>query len=337
LLTPTKISIYIKDLGISYKETSKSFVFNCPLCGGKEKLYIRKADGRFKCFRCADENNFKGNLEYAIIELTDIPLKLVKKQLYSFSEVPMGNKIFNLKDFFNEDEDKIEEIVKESTVPSLNWPYYCIPIDHPGAKRGQDYLFSRGIPLEIASYYRIRYSPQDLAIVFPIYTGEKLLGWQFRTINPTKIWNEYKYIETTKAWSSPNLPSDKVLMFMDQLQGSKHAVLTEGPIDAIKCHYIGGNVAMMGKQLSNKHVEIILRSGVKTVYVGVDLDAFLELETIKKKFGEEIELRRIELPKSNKKIDLGELSLEEAPGVVLSAPKMDRLSPFVFVKPFAFA
>jgi hypothetical protein len=336
LLTPTKISRYIKDLGLSYKETSGSFVFNCPLCGGKEKLYIRKSDGLFKCFRCAVENNFKGKLEYAIIELTDLPLKLVKKQLYSFEETPTGNQVFNLKDIFEEKEED-EDVVKEDLLPSLKWPYYCIPIDHPGAKKGQDYLASRGIPLEIASYYKIRYSPQDLAIIFPVYMGEKLLGWQFRTINSTKIWQEYKYIETTKAWSSPNLPSDRCLMFFNQLQDSKHAVLTEGPVDAMKCHLVGGNVAMMGKQLSNKHVEIILRSGIKLIYIGIDPDAFLELDPIKRKFGEDIELRRIELKISSKKIDLGELSFEEAHRVVLSAPTMNRLKPFVFSKSFAFA
>ena len=71
VLNPQKLNKYIKDLGISFKETSKSFIFNCPLCNGKDKLYVRKNDGRFRCFKCATDNGFSCLLLHYISEVVD--------------------------------------------------------------------------------------------------------------------------------------------------------------------------------------------------------------------------------------------------------------------------
>ena len=186
LLNPVKLSQYIKDLGLSFKETHKSFIFSCPLCGGKDKLYIRKNDGRFRCFKCVTDKGFSGNVEYAIIELTDIPLTTVKQALYGTTQEQASFLDLNLKDFFDENEDEEPPELKEN-LPELSWPYSIIPIMHPGAQKGLDYLQMRAVPPEVSEAYKIRYSPQNRAVVFPVYVGEALLGWQYRTIDKTKF------------------------------------------------------------------------------------------------------------------------------------------------------
>lgn len=334
-LSPQKISQYIKDLGISYKETSKSFIFNCPLCGGKDKLYIRKEDGRFRCFRCVTDNGFKGNIEYAIVELTTIPLVTIKKSLYGFTQEQGGVLDVKLKNYFDEEDFDKEDFDKEESIPTLTWPYHCIPITHSGAQKGRDYLNGRGITTELADRYQIRYSPIDRAVVFPVIENKNLYGWQFRTIDKTRFVHNEKIVEIPKAWSSRNLPRDKVFMFADRLIGASKAVLTEGPIDCLKVDGLNfGNVCTMGKNVSATHVKIILRSGIKTVYAGLDPDAFAELDPLLSKLGDDISLYRVNLPESSKgKIDLGSLSPEEACRCVMNSEKMQRNKLYVWLKP----
>jgi hypothetical protein len=334
-LIPAKLSQYIKDLGLSYKETSQSFIFNCPLCGGKDKLYVRKSDGKFRCFRCVTENGFSGNAEYALIELTDIPLNIVKKTLYGNSQHQASFLDLKLEDFFDEEEDVNEIPEAKGCLPELTWPYHCIPILHPGSRNGLDYLQRRGIPLEIADLYGIRYSPENRAVVFPVYVGTSLLGWQYRTIDKTRAMVDDKVVERPKAWSSPNLPRDKVFMFSNRLINAQAAVLCEGPIDALKCHLFGnGNICAMGKSISAAHVSTLLRSGIKTVYVGLDNDAFAELDPLMSKIGDDINLYRIQVPDvKGEKADLGSLSMEEAYKVIMASEKMRRNRLYIWVDP----
>jgi hypothetical protein len=334
-LLPNKLAQYIKDLGLSFHETSKSFMFNCPLCGGKDKLYIRKSDGRFRCFKCVTDKGFGGNVEYAIIELTDLPLKQVKESLYGSAQERSGYLELQMKDFLDQEED---EEIQEEKLPILTWPYHCIPISEPGAQNGLSYLQGRGIPLDVANTYGIRYSPQNRAVVFPVQVGGDLLGWQYRTIDPHRFLVDDTVKERPKAWSSPNLPRDKVFMFANRLKGADAAVLTEGPIDCLKAHLFNqGNVAAMGKAISSAHVAILLRSGVKTVYVGLDPDAFSELDSLLCKLGVGIDVRLIRLPESTKgKVDLGSLSMEDALKTILAAEPMVRGKLYVWLKPLTF-
>jgi hypothetical protein len=331
-LNPQKLSKYIKDLGLSFKETSKSFVFNCPLCNGKDKLYIRKSDGRFRCFKCATDKGFSGKVEYAIIELTDIPLKVVKESLYGSKQEQASFLDVQLIDFWEEDTEQPVE-VKEA-LPKLTWPYHCIPILHSGAKNGQDYLQGRGINKEIASAYGIRYSPQNRAIAFPVHVGEDLVGWQYRTIDKTKFLVDNRVVESAKAWSSPDLPRDKVFMFQNRLINANRAVLCEGPIDAIKCHLVGGNIAAMGKSISATHVAILLRSGIKNIYVGLDPDAYAELDPLLSKLGNGISLYRVQVPEiKGEKSDLGALSIEEAYKVIMNSEKINKSKLYIWLDP----
>jgi hypothetical protein len=334
-LLPNKLAQYIKDLGLSFKETSQSFMFNCPLCGGKDKLYIRKSDGRFRCFKCVTDKGFSGNVEYAIIELTDLPLKQVKESLYGSEQERASYVELVMKDFLEEGEEIEDEVVIKP--PVLTWPYHCLPIDDSGSQNGAIYLQKRGIPLDIANVYQIRYSPQNRAVAFPVYVGEDLLGWQYRTIDPNRFLIDDEVKEKPKTWSSPNLPRDKVFMFANRLIGVESAVLCEGPIDAIKAHYAGGNIAAMGKSISSAHIATLLRSGIKKVYVGLDQDAFTELDSLLYKLGDDVELYRVNLPESDKeKVDLGSLSMEDALKAIQSSERMVRGKLYLWFKPLTF-
>jgi hypothetical protein len=83
-------------------------------------------------------------------------------------------------------------------------------------------------------------------------------------------------------------------MFQDRLMGSEHMVYTEGPIDALKCHLVGGNVAGMGKIVTRAQLAIIRGSGVKRVYIGLDLNAGRETMAMAQTLGNsDFELYRL--------------------------------------------
>lgn len=329
-----KLAKYVRDAGLSFKQNSKSFIFTCPLCSGKEKLYIRKRDGRFACWKCRETQGFQGAPEYAFAKLQDLPVSVIKKALYGHSGEKSTTFIdLPFKEFLDEDDDFIE-IVQEETLQQATWPYYCIELTFKGAKRGVDYLASRGIPLEVAQQYQIRYSPEKEALVFPIIVNSRLVGWQFRTIEKTQeLLEDNTVLTRTKAWSSKDIPRDRVFMFQDNLVASEHAVLCEGPIDAIKARLVGGNVCAMGKVITEAQVNRLLMSGITKVYVALDPDAFMELTPLLDRFKEDVQVLRVEIPNVNSKPDLGALSFEDAKNCILAAQPLLRNRLYPWTKP----
>jgi hypothetical protein len=196
-----------------------------------------------------------------------------------------------------------------------------------------EYLESRGIPLEVAQRYQIRYSPEKEAIVFPIMVNQVLVGWQYRTIGKTQeLLEDNTVVSKMKAWSSKDIPRDRVFMFQDNLIASPHAVLCEGPIDAIKVDLVGGGVCAMGKVVTQAQVNRILMSGVRKVYVALDPDAFKELNPLLSKFTDAVEVYRVEIPNVGKKPDLGALSFEEAKRCVLEAKPLEKNRLYIWMK-----
>lgn len=328
---PAKLSKLIKDSGLSYKQNSKSYIFTCPICHGKEKLYIRKADGKFACWRCKETVGFQGAPEYALVELTSHPLDYIKKALYGLSD--SSGAFINIKyDEFIDDSD--QEVIEEIyTFPKLTLPYHCLDIRHPGAVKGADYLLSRGIHLEIAEHYHIKYSPAKQAIMFPAYIDKDLVGWQYRTIENLKVvLDDDSVVTRIKSLNSKDYPKDKILLFQNNLIDKDYAVLCEGPIDAIKAG--PGAVCSLGKAVSQHQVNILLRSGIKKLYIALDPDAFMELNPLIDKFSGDVTLLKVDIPNKGKKPDLGELTFEEAQTAIKNAKPLLKNKIYIWMRNF---
>jgi hypothetical protein len=122
--------------------------------------------------------------------------------------------------------------------------------------------------------------------------------------------------------SSKDVPTAHVVMFANNLVGSEHAVVCEGPIDAIKADACGGNVATMGKaigpgqirtlrdpsRLTREQVSAIWGSGIKRIYLALDPDAAKETSRLVREFSD-METYVMVPPKPYH--DLGEMSFQE--------------------------
>lgn len=310
-----KLRELIQDTGVRFKENERAFYTVCPACNGKfGKCAISKESnsvGSTVCFSGKCDFDKQGFVSWYALTMgvtIAVALKAVggKEKVYKhFDEFAP--------DIKPSDEEKI---------PSTELPRGAFSLDFEGGERGAAYIMSRGISTEVAKQYGITYDSLEDRIVFPIGDLDgKLVGWQARSVR--------KVEDSMKVRNNVGFRRDRCVMFLDRLKGSGHAIICEGPIDAIKFHLAGGNVATMGKAVTPKQLQLILRPSVTKVYLALDDDAFAEMRKLCSKIY--LPVYRPEIPQScrdrckaaGKKADFGECTMDEALEAVRNAPRID--------------
>jgi len=318
----------LDESGVAYKQNYKSFILTCPRCQKKEKLYLRKEDGRFVCWRCKETEGFQGRPEFALVEIVHLPLTEIRARLYGESRVVAAQYLdIQIKDFFAEEEEVDQDAYEP--LPML-YPPDFFPIDHQSSVKGAEYLAGRGIDMQVAKAYDLYYCPSRRRVIFPVKIQDRVIGWQDRYIGQTEWYDDCgKIITIVKALTATNLKRDRCLMFGNRLNNSKHCVLTEGPVDALKAHLCGGNVATMGKAVSAAQINLIRNSGAQKIYLALDPDAYLETKRLVSKFSD-LEVYDMRPPVPFK--DIGEMSLQQVQTLFNEAPRVDTSRVFVYTK-----
>ena len=330
-LDPLILRNYLKASGLSFRENSISYIFTCPRCSKKDKLYIRKKDGCFVCWVCKETDNYKGRCEYALAELLGISVQDVASELYGAGWAPASLQInVDLGDWYEDTRSTSEG--SEAILERVEWPWNFYTLDDPKSKRGVVYLAEkRGVPLSVAMRYDIRYCPELRQIIFPIQKDGKLYGWQGRVTYEHKWIDEQGvHHEVPKSPTSKGLKSEQFLMFMDRAQPSDHLVVCEGPVDGLKAHLCGGNVVTCGKGVSNNQLKLLKNSGKKKIYLALDDDAATDVDRCVRELSD-LEVYHMVPPKPYH--DLGEMSFEEVYETFKSARRVNAGNLFVFLKP----
>lgn len=327
---PRALDELVRASGLSFRENSRSWMFTCPRCGKEDKLYMLKANGRFVCWVCKEVDGFQGRPEYALTELLARPIKALRKVLYGIEDpqaVPFLE--IQLQDFF--DDDEVDEDACQ--LEELVWPPDFYPIDHKFSARGLAYLNGRGVSLDLAKSYELRYCPPQRRVIFPIQSQGRLYGWQGRAVMPT----EYEDPETGETFTTPKIVTplgvkkERMLMFADRLLGSDHVIICEGPLDAIKADLCGGNVATMGKAVSMAQINTLRNSGISKVYLALDPDASNEVLRVLREFSpSDFETYVLRPPEPFK--DLGEMSPEDVLLLFRGAERINAGRIFAFVE-----
>lgn len=332
---PAILRQLLVESGLSFKQNSKSYIFTCPRCKGKQKLVIRKVDGRFCCWKCK-EQGYQGRPEVALADLLNQTIKSVAARLYGGAHVPVSVLLdVRVSDFYGDDEE-VEDEDEIVTLPTVEWPFDYYPIDHPWSGRGAAYLEGRGIPVDIAKQYNIHYWPEGRRVAFPVEAGGELYGWQGRLVIPHEwVDEEGNEREALKIQSSREIPRERVLMFADRLRGVDHAVLGEGPVDALKAHLCKGNVCPMGKAVGPEQMALLLNHGVRRLYSGLDPDAADEFMRLVRTHFDDIELYQLVARVKGAKVkpDLGEMSFKDVYELFLGAERVSAGQVFIFLNP----
>lgn len=300
-----KIKEIIEDSGFDYYEKNRTLYTTCPSCGEDDKFSILKENGACICYRGSCDFGRKWFVDW--ISLTNnVPYAEAKKLLYGVKTVGEDRLLkVSLGDNLTDQPD--EELLDE-----LEWPPKGFElIDHPDCQDGANYLQNRGIPLQMAKYYDIRYSPWFRRVVLPIHMGGKNYGWQARAIDKVEPQDRMRNNEGFRR--------DRLIMFMDRITDCNHMILCEGPFDALKFHKLGGNVATLGKAIADKQVELINNSGIDTLYMALDDDAVQEMKDLRKKINPEINVKLLTVPtiaierceSQGRKADFGECTFDE--------------------------
>lgn len=341
-LDPQKLADMISNSGLKPRENKLSYIFTCPKCQKPEILWMFKEGGRFICWYCAEILGFKGRCEFAMAALLGRSLDSVRKELYD-NTLATADVFFDfeLKNWWSEDE---EEVV----VPDLNklnrvmWSPDYYEIDNKFSEKGAEYLLGRGISIDIAKHYGIRYNPIERRVAFPVGFRGALFGWQARYTGKTEWFDieTNRQMKILKILSTDSLSGqrDKVVQFADQLTGTDQAILCEGAVDAIKCHLCSpgngmsaGNIATMGKVVSDQQISLLKYCGIKRVYLALDPDAEAEVARIARAFEPEVEVYLMKVPRPFK--DFGEMSMEGARNAYKAARRISPGQLFVYLKP----
>ncbi len=325
----TTLKNIIESSSLRFRSGPQSYIFDCPKCNKPLKLYVRKRDGKFRCMRCGPD--FSGWADEVLSVLLSQPIQAIRELLYDHTSTP-GTQAFSVEfedhwDEFFSDEEFIEG---EAQLPDLLWSPDVFELTSPASVKGVEYLQRRGVDLELALQYGLKFNPAEQRVVFPVEQDGRLLGWQARYIKETSFYNEEKgeMISIPKMLTVGAI-GGKALMFYDRLRGASHAVLTEGPFDAIACHLCGGNVATMGKGVTKQQLDLILKRGIRKIYVGLDPDASEDISRILRELSDnQVECLRLDPPKGYE--DLGAAPREAVLESFKTAPKVNAGHMFIY-------
>lgn len=325
MLKQNSLQDFLNKHSVKHTTSGESYVLECPRCLKQDKLWMYQSNGYFVCFYCREKEQFEGWPEVVLSEITGQSIQNVRIELYDNLSAATKEIPLKIRPYF--DPDVIDDR------QTIEFAKEFIDILDPLANDGLCYLESRGIPSSIALKYKLKYNPINKRIVFPVQESSRLFGWQARTIRPTEWVDMNGFTQRVpKVIGSKGTKLHKCLMFADNLIGSNHIVVCEGPIDAVKCDSVGGAVATMGKNVSDYQIDIIKKHPAKKVYLALDPDALSEIELVAKKLVSK-ELYLLVAPKPYK--DLGEMTFKEVEELFHSAPKY-TFSPLQIKMSFPF-
>jgi hypothetical protein len=302
-LTPSKI-------------TGRSFIFDCPGCGGKDKLYIQKKDGLSICFKQKNEDcpGPKTKIARVLSLLSGVNFEIVKKEIEGNVIVSKDTEIEDLKKILDQPVQKILNTIEPMKPDQLPLDTQLITWDD--AIDGLKYLQNRGLDKDLLSKYGVMYSASLQRVIFPVIMNGNIYGWQGRTIDPS---NPLRMHNLPGEWRS------KTLMFHDNLKNSEHAIIAEGAISALKFTKVGGFVATMGKMITQNQINLIKNYNLRKIYIALDPDAPEESCKLALSFMNDIsykfECYLIKVPMHRE--DFGDCTYEECVEAFLNAERLD--------------
>lgn len=285
-----------KGIDISH-ETSRSWIINCisPDCRKPDHMYIFKASGVSKCFKCGGHWDLVGLV--SVVENVDI--STAKSIIYGRGTGGNFEKKLSIENPFaivyeetNDKVDSIEYIELSDRFTNILDSY-----------QGMQYLEKRNITdIEIIKSFDLRWHEEMQSVVFPIKLNGFIYGWQARKIDPKP--------DEPRLLTKTGMNKALFLLNYDKVLNKESVVIVEGPFDCIKVQQAGIDaVCSFGKETSKNQIELLIKADIKNIYVGLDPDAYKEAMNLIEVISEEKNVFRM-LPPEHRK-DFGECTSEE--------------------------
>lgn len=251
---------YFVSNNIEFKEDEKNYQLKeCPSCGdlrykfgiSKNKEYVSH------CFVCGESFNI-----YQLMMLLE---NISYRQAYKFVNQKNIRRVSKIsyvkKKELNKNKSKNFDY---SNVSILEYPKEFELLNTQIAytkKRGLEFSTIKAFDL------RVCYSGKwKNRLIIPIKYNGKLVGWQGRDItDKAKV----------KIKSCKGFKKSKFIINYDDIANMTKAILCEGPFDVMKAYQstrIIGAFGIMGKELSKDQLNLLLKTKLKRIYIGLDPD-----------------------------------------------------------------
>jgi len=285
-ITPEKVKIILEHFGVEmHYENSQYMVFptvchNLDHEHASKKLFFYKNTSLFKCYTECDT-------------FFDV-FELIQKMFELRGERKTLPEVFKMTGFTSEDFDGFKEQTVEDTIrflekvnekaeeqtandeltPLRSSVMRMYSNDKSLLKPWED----EGIGLQTLLKYEIKYDMQQDAIVIPHFDEKgNIVGVRGRFMKPDA---PAKYKPLNQFGTLLSHPISKTLYGLHQNRDSINqkgiAVLFEAEKSVLKMDTIYGDnsvgVAVCGKNISDRHMELLLEAGVHTVVIAFDSD-----------------------------------------------------------------
>ena len=298
-----QIKNFLDRYGYDYTEKGRTIRSACPVCGNEDKFSILRANGSTICYRASCSYQKKPFHSWLAL-VANVTEEIAKKMLYGENFLTSSMDDLDLDPWLGLS-------VTEENFSAVDYPTaHMCTISTLFDSEPRHYLHSRGLTDSIIQKYDIKYSSMSRRVYFPIYINSVCKGYQGRAID--------KVEDRNKVRNNEGFSRERLVMFYDNINPNEHVIMAEGPVDAIKFDMCGGNIATLGKVVTDKQLDLILKKKPKRIYLALDSDAQKETDELIQKL-RAYEVYTVSVPQSaierclsnGKKADFGECTYEE--------------------------
>jgi hypothetical protein len=298
----------IEGSGIPFKPGKQSYIFDCPRCGKKQKLYIRRRDGRFKCFYCAEIDGFQGRAEFALRELLGLSIQDLQFKLYGIGIHSDGAHLdLELKDFWD-DEDEAPAANDDPMEPVV-FPTTTTRSTMPSRRRASRTWRVAGCPSTCAAVRRAL-QPHPAPGGVPARDERRAVRLAGAHHPAETEWYDDAGTKFSipKIVTSTGAPRDRLLMFYDRTQGPGTPDRHRGAGGRDEVPPPGLERTDDGQGGVVAQARLIMEHPGRDVYLALDPDAAEETARLVRDLGEDKRVYLLEPARGYK--DLGEMSME---------------------------
>lgn len=178
------------------------------------------------------------------------------------------------------------------------------------------YTKKRGLSLDIIKIYNLHVCYEGIwenRLIIPIYHNGVLVGWQGRDMTNKK---------PIKIKSMKGFQKSKFILNGDAIRNSEIGIICEGPFDCMSASRLDKRVtpvALFGKQLSDAQLNILLKSKLRYIYVGLDPDFPESILKVARQIAPYFKVKIMVIPRDK---DLGDLNYHELKRAFVKAISM---------------
>lgn len=317
---------YVKTLGgvPAVHGDAHELLVPCPDCG-KAKLAVNVQKRSWQCFTCGVGG--RDALSF-IAKAQGLLWKDAMERLLTGNQTAIG-RIDRL-----EAELGTGQAARPTSwiPPAVQWPetFERVSFATEASRAGVAYCYRRGISMSVADAMHLGVctrGPQAGRLVFPVLDhAGRLLFYQGRAMFDAIPGRRYIKTLGRKRENENEAGAGDCLLNLQHVIKSRstRVLVVEGPVDC--AHAWPNAVAVFGKKISSRHVELLMRAGIRELDLGLDLDAESDVLKIAPLLADLFTVRIVRWPEGK---DPGALSVGEIEACRERAPVWgsgDRLS-----------